>query len=202
MRPPLASFTSLLVIRQGRERKATEAVFCLYAKKPLHTGVCRGCHYLISHSVRLSVCLSVCVTFVVFTDCESCTRPISTTPASMKAGEYGLTRGTCLVVCRLELDAVAGLLWISWCVLGGADLFSVFFFSIFFSSNAHGLLQVCGHLASFTSLLVSIYIYIIHTYLRGLRGARKKVGHHTLLSVRIVFSQPYPNLNPITPRSP
>ena len=132
MRPPLASFTSLLVIRQGRERKATEAVFRLYAKKPLHTGVRRGCHYLISHSVRLSVCLSVCVTFVVFTDCESCTRPISTTPASMKAGEYGLTRGTCLVVCRLELDAVAGLLWISWCVLGGADLFSVFFFRFFF----------------------------------------------------------------------
>ena len=49
----------------------------------------------------------------------------------MEAGEYGLTRGTCLLACRLELDAVAGLLSISWRVLGGAD-FSVFFFSRFF----------------------------------------------------------------------
>ena len=43
-------------------------------------------------------------------------------------GEYGLTRGTCFLACRLELDAVTGLLWISWCVLGAADVFSVFFF--------------------------------------------------------------------------
>ena len=42
-------------------------------------------------SVRLSVYLSVvCVTFIAFTDCESCTRPISTNPASLEAGEYGL----------------------------------------------------------------------------------------------------------------
>ena len=66
-----------------------------------------------------------------FTDCESCTRPISTNPGSIEAGEYGLTRGTCLLACRLELDAVAGLLRISWCVLSGAD-FCVFFFSDFF----------------------------------------------------------------------
>ena len=39
----------------------------------------------------------------------------------MEAGEYGLTRGTCFLANRLELDPVAGLLWISWCVLGGAD---------------------------------------------------------------------------------
>ena len=50
----------------------------------------------------------------------------------MEAGEYGLTRGTCFLACRLELVAVAGLLCISWCVLGGADFFPVFFFSIFF----------------------------------------------------------------------
>ena len=85
--------------------------------------------------------MCVCVTFIVFTDYESCTRPISTNPGSMEAGKYGLTRGTCFVARRLEVVAVAGLLWISWCVLGGAD-FPVFFFSIFFSSNAHGLLQV------------------------------------------------------------
>ena len=35
---------------------SNEAVFCLLAKKPLHTGVRTGCHYLIS----LSVCLCVC----------------------------------------------------------------------------------------------------------------------------------------------
>ena len=73
----------------------------------------------------------------------------------MEAGECGLTRGTCFAARHLELVAVAGLLWISWCVLGGAEIFVFFFVSIFFSSNAHGLLlQVRGHLASFTSLLV------------------------------------------------
>ena len=76
-----------------------------------------GCHYLIS----LSVCC-VCVAFVVFIDCGSCTRPISTNPEFMEAGEYGLRRGTCFVASRLEVVAVAGLLWISWCVEGGAGL--------------------------------------------------------------------------------
>ena len=90
------------------------------------------------------------------TDRESCTSttPISTKPGSMEAGECGLTRGACFVARSLELVAVAGLLWISWCVLGAAGFrfFSRFF--RFFSSNAHGLLQACGRLASFTSLLV------------------------------------------------
>ena len=81
---------------------------------------------------------SVCVTFVVFTDCESCTRPICTNPGFMKAGEYGLMRGTCFVACRLELDAVAELLWMSWCVLGGADFFSADFVSIFFLRTHRG----------------------------------------------------------------
>ena len=70
--------------------------------------------------------MRVCVTYVVFTDCESCTRPIFTNPGSMEAGECGLTRGTCFAARRLELVAVAGLLWMSWCVLGGADFFSFF----------------------------------------------------------------------------
>ena len=44
---------------------------------------------------------------------------------------------------RLEVVAVAGLLWILWCVLDAAGFFRVFFFPFFFlSSNAHGLLQV------------------------------------------------------------
>ena len=48
--------------------------------------------------------------------------PISTNPGSMPAVQYGLTRVMCFLACRLELDAVAGLLWHSWCVLGGARL--------------------------------------------------------------------------------
>ena len=36
----------------------------------------------------------------------------------MEAGEYELTRGKCFVARHLEVVAVAGLLRISWCVLG------------------------------------------------------------------------------------
>ena len=49
-------------------------------------------------------------------------------PRSMEAGEYELTRGTCFVARRLEVVTVAGLLWISSCVLGGADFFVSFLF--------------------------------------------------------------------------
>ena len=48
-------------------------------------------------------------------------------PGIYGRGEYGLTRGTFVFARRLEVVAVAGLLWLSWCVLGGADFFSVFF---------------------------------------------------------------------------
>ena len=62
----------------------------------------------------MSVCVCVCdIEFVVFTDCESCARPISTNAVSMEAGEYGLTRGTWFFARRLEVVAVAGLLWLS-----------------------------------------------------------------------------------------
>ena len=50
----------------------------------------------------------------------------------MEAGEYGLTRGTCFVARHVEVVAIAGLLWISWCVLGGADFFVFFYFRFFF----------------------------------------------------------------------
>ena len=63
--------------------------------------------------------------FVVFTDCESCTRPISTNPVSMEAGEHGLTRGTWFFARRLEVVAVAGLMSLSWCVFDGAFFFFV-----------------------------------------------------------------------------
>ena len=64
--------------------------------------------------------MCVFVTFAVFTVCERCTVPILTHSGSMEAGEYALRCGTCFVARRLELVAVAGLLWISWCVLGAA----------------------------------------------------------------------------------
>ena len=81
-----------------------------------------GWHY----SIRLSVCVRVCnIEFVVVTDCESCTRPISPKRVSMGAGEYGLTRGTCFFARRLEVVAVTGLLRISWWALGAAG-FRVF----------------------------------------------------------------------------
>ena len=112
-------------MRQGRESEATEAVFCLLAKTPLHTGVRTECHYLIN-----SLC--VYVTFVIFTDCESCTRPIPTNPGSMEPGGYGLTRGTCFVARRLEVVAVAGLLWISWCFRWGGIIRVFLSFDFFF----------------------------------------------------------------------
>jgi len=40
-----------------------------------------------------------------------------------KAGEYGRACGMCFVVRRLELVADAGLLWLPWRILGGADVF-------------------------------------------------------------------------------
>ena len=85
---------------------------------------------LINSSVCVSV--SVCVTFVVFTDCETCTRPISTNPGPMEAGEYGLTRGTCFLACRLEFDAVAGNAVDFVVCFGWGGFFFRVFFPIFF----------------------------------------------------------------------
>ena len=125
-----------------RERSDRSRFLLIGKKASSYRGAYRVPFYL--KLVCPSDCLSACVKFVVFTDCESCTRPISTNPASMEASGYGLTRGTCFVVRHLGVVAVAGLLWISLCVLGGAIFFVVLFlFSILFlSSNAHGLLQV------------------------------------------------------------
>ena len=72
-------------------------------------------------------------------------RPISTNPGCVEeACEHGLTRGTCFVARRLEVVAVAGLLWIysvvCFLVFGAFSCFYVRF--LFFERNAHGLLQV------------------------------------------------------------
>ena len=115
--------------------------FAFRAKKPLHTGVRTGCHYLISLSVCVCVCATLNSSFLLIARAVR-TRPISTNPVSMEAGEYGLTRGTWFFARRLEVVAVAGLLWLSRCVLGGADCSVIIIFPIFSSPNAHGLLQV------------------------------------------------------------
>ena len=117
--------------RSGRGRRAAaDFVVCF-----------RGGGYI------LCVSVSVCVTFVVLTDCESCTGPISTNPGYIEEGEYGLTRGTCSIARSLELVAVARLLWVSWCVLGGAG----FVYHVF-------LLQT--HTASCTYAAASCLIYL------------------------------------------
>ena len=64
--------------------------------------------------------------------------------------KYGLPSGTCFTARRLEVVAVAGLLWIYFVVYR----WDFAFFFVFFTWNAHGLLQVRGNLASCTSLLV------------------------------------------------
>ena len=108
-----------------------------YRQKSFIPGCVQGAIVsLVCLFVCLSVCLTVCVTFVVFTDCESCTGPISTNPGYMEAGECGLTRGTCFAARRPEMVAVAGRLWISWCVLGGANFFAVLSMSLHFQIHS------------------------------------------------------------------
>ena len=148
-------------MRQGRESEATEAVFCLKGKK--------ASSYRGAYRVPLSnwsACLSVSLSerpFVCLWMCNNILRCFywlrelyeadPTNPGYLKAGDCGQKRGTCFAACRLELVAVAGRLWISWRVIGEAGS-PRFFFPFSFSSNAHGLLQVWGRLASFTSVLV------------------------------------------------
>ena len=76
----------------------------------------------------------------------------------MEAGEYCLTCVTCFLACRLKLDAVAGLLWISWCVLGGGSGFFCvcvcFFFRFFSFERTRPAASMKPLLASTTSLLV------------------------------------------------
>ena len=63
--------------------------------------------------------------------------------------EYGLPSGTCFTARRLEVVAVAGLLWIHFVVCFFSVLWDfVFFVFVLFTSNAHGLLQVRGNFAS------------------------------------------------------
>ena len=82
-------------------------------------------------------------------------RPISTNPRSTEEQlEYGLPSGTCFTARRLEVVAFAGLLWTYFMVCFLSVWWDFVFFFAFFTSKAHGLLQVRGNLASCTSLLV------------------------------------------------
>ena len=75
------------------------------------------------------------MTLVVFTDCDSCMNPISTNPGFMKAGEHVQARGAPFVAVWFEVVAVAGLMWVSRCVVGGAGFFLVFQVTTFFSNS-------------------------------------------------------------------
>ena len=126
------------------------------------------------------MCLSACLTFVVFTDCESYTGPISTNPGSMEAGECGLSRGTSFAERRLELVAVAGLLWIWWCVLGGAGFFILF---VFFE-RPRPAERMKPPLASFTSLLVILEAKMpLHNEARP--RERSDRGHYLPLGIKV-----------------
>ena len=85
----------------------------------------------------------------------------------MEAGEYALTRGTCFVARRLVVVAVAGLLWISWGVLGATGVISCFLFlfehtrpaastrtsCLIFPSTSTGVRTRCQYLISLSVCL-------------------------------------------------
>ena len=81
-------FFSFSLLRTHTAYCKHEATSCLIYLST-STGVRTGCHYLFNRLVCLSVCHPV--TFVVFTYCESCTRPIYTNPGYMEVGKYELT---------------------------------------------------------------------------------------------------------------
>ena len=85
------------------------------------------------------------------------TRPVSTNPGCMtEACEYGLTRGTCFVARRLEVVAVAGLLWIYSvvCFFSVWWHFVVFFCSFSFLRTHTAHYKYEQYLGSYTSLPV------------------------------------------------
>ena len=99
--------------------------------------------------------VSVC-NFVVFTDYE---RPISTNTGSMEVVEYGLTRGARFVARRLEVVAVAGLLWISWCVSGAAGFFHIFF-QFFFVERTWCAASIRPPCLIYLSTSICTYVHI------------------------------------------
>ena len=89
-----------------------------------------GCHYF-NGLVCLFSCVSVCVTLDVFTDCESCTKPISTHPGIYGSGRVWTNAWDMFFrapsrVDRGRRDAV------DFVVCFGCGGFFLYFFSCFF----------------------------------------------------------------------
>ena len=62
----------------------------------------------------------------------------------MEAGGHGQTRGALFVAVCLEVVAVAALMWVSWCVFGGAGFFLVFQVSTFSNSYTQSSQRLLG----------------------------------------------------------
>ena len=115
--------------------KRPRLFFAFRAKRPLHTGVRTGCHYSIS--------LSVCITFVVVTDLRELYGD-----DFHKPGTYGSVRvwaNAWDVFRRAPSRGGRGRrVAVDYVVCFGRGVFflCVFCSVFFFSSTAHGLLQV------------------------------------------------------------
>ena len=70
----------------------------------------RGAYRVPLFNLSVGLYVPVCVTFVIFTDSESYTRPTYINPGPVETGEGRPTHGTCFIARRLEVDPVAGLL--------------------------------------------------------------------------------------------
>ena len=150
--------------RSGRGR------FWPLRKKTLRTGERTGCFFLICPFVCVYVSQSAIILRSI--DCDSYTRPISTTPGPMEVGEYSPTRGTCFSARRLVFVAVAELLWISCCVLGAADFsWSCFFFFERTRPVESMRLPCLIYLSTSTSVLL-FASQIISTSRRGTRAIK------------------------------
>ena len=94
-------------MRQAQDSEATEVFFSPIGKI---ASSYRGAYRVSLFNLSVGLCVRVCVSFVIFTDCESCTTPISTNPGSMESRECGRTRGTCYIARLLEVVPGAALL--------------------------------------------------------------------------------------------
>ena len=127
MRRPCLIYLSSSNEARPRERSDRGRFFPIGKKASSYWGAYRVTLFNLS----VGMCVCVCVTFVVFTDCESCARPISTNPGSMESGVWAnawdVIHHMSSRVARGGRAAVDSL-----CVLGGADFSVILFFDFFF----------------------------------------------------------------------
>ena len=112
---------------------------------------------------------------VVYTDYESCTRPISTNSGSMEACEYGLTRGKYFVARRLEVIAIAGLLGIS-CFFFTVVGYRVFYFER--TRPAASMRPTCLIYLSTSAGVCTRCHYLIEVVVPQTGGISKAVSRH------------------------